>query len=62
MTYLNDCLHAGTEFFYQNKRYQCKAGDTLIWPAAWTHTHKGEISKKQKTTKYILTGWWRYAD
>ncbi len=62
MTYLNDCPHAGTEFFYQNKRYQCKAGDTLIWPAAWTHTHKGEISKKQTKNKYIITGWWRYAD
>ena len=60
MTYLNNADHAGTEFYHQNKRFKCKEGDTLIWPAAWTHTHRGEISKKQKTDKYIITGWWRY--
>ena len=35
-----------------------KTGSTLIWPATWTHTHKGVISKTQ--TKYIITGWYSY--
>jgi len=60
MTFLNTCKHAGTMFYYQNKTYECKKGDTLIWPAAWTHTHKGVISNKQKTDKYIATGWYYY--
>ena len=60
MTYLNNCPYGGTEFFYQNKRFKAVKGDTLIWPAAWTHTHKGQISKKQKEIKYIITGWWTH--
>ena len=58
MTYLNTCKKAGTEFFYQNKTFKCNQGDTLIWPAAWTHTHKGQISKTE--IKYIITGWYCY--
>ena len=30
-------------------------GDTVIWPAEWTHTHKSQISKTHE--KYIATGW-----
>ena len=60
MTYLNTVPYGGTEFFYQNKRFKAVIGDTLIWPASWNHTHKGEISKKQTKTKYIITGWWHY--
>lgn len=62
MTYLNDCKNAGTEFYYQNKTFQCTKGRTLIWPSAWTHTHKGVISDKQKTNKYIITGWWSWVN
>ena len=62
MTYLNDCKNAGTEFYYQNKTFQCSKGRTLIWPSAWTHTHKGVISDKQKTNKYIITGWWSWVN
>jgi len=58
MTFLNDCKKAGTMFYYQNKTYKCTKGHTLIWPAIWTHTHKGEISDKE--TKYIITGWYYY--
>ena len=58
MTYLNTCKAAGTMFYYQNKTFKCKKGDTLIWPAAWTHTHKGQISTTE--TKYIITGWYCY--
>jgi|DEB0MinimDraft_4_1074332.scaffolds.fasta_scaffold32605_1 prolyl 4-hydroxylase len=60
MTFLNTCKNAGTMFYYQKKTFDCKKGDTLIWPAAWTHTHKGEISEKQKENKYIITGWFYY--
>lgn len=58
MTYLNTCKKAGTMFYYQDKTYECKKGLTLIWPAQWTHTHKGVVSNKE--TKYILTGWYSY--
>ena len=58
MTYLNDVKNGGTAFLYQNKKFQAKIGSTLIWPATWTHTHKGVISKTQ--TKYIITGWYSY--
>jgi len=58
MTYLNTCKSAGTKFFYQDKTYQCKKGNTLIWPAHWTHTHKGVLTNK--LTKYIITGWYSY--
>ena len=40
------------------KKYKPKKGLTLIWPAIWTHTHKGVVSKKH--TKYIITGWINY--
>ncbi len=56
MTYLNDCDDGGTEFKYQNLITPAKKGLTLIWPANWTHTHKGQISKTKE--KYIVTGWY----
>jgi hypothetical protein len=55
MTYLNDVPGGGTEFYYQNLTTPAIKGLTLIWPAAWTHTHKGQISKHNE--KYIITGW-----
>tara|TARA_R110000744_G_scaffold372548_1_gene484219 strand:+ start:132 stop:740 length:609 start_codon:yes stop_codon:yes gene_type:complete len=55
MTYLNDVPNGGTEFYYQGMTTQAKKGDTLIWPAEWTHTHKSQISKTHE--KYIATGW-----
>ncbi len=58
MTYLNDVDNGGTEFLYQDKKIEAKKGKTLIWPAAWTHTHRGVISKKD--IKYIATGWYSY--
>ena len=58
VNYLNTVKNGGTKFFYQNKIIQANIGKTVIWPAAWTHTHTGQISKTQ--TKYIITGWFRY--
>ena len=54
-TYLTDTKDAGTEFCYQNYKSECKKGTTLLWPAYWTHTHRGMISKTER--KEILTGW-----
>ena len=59
MTYLNDVTDkGGTQFKYQKKTFKAKKGVTLIWPAIWTHTHRGVVSKTQE--KYIVTGWWSF--
>ena len=57
MIYLNDVREGGyTEFPTQNKKFQPRRGDILIWPAYFTHPHRGIVSKTQK--KYIVTGWY----
>lgn len=54
--YLNDVSEGGeTEFLYQGKRVEAKAGRIVIWPAGWTHLHRG--NPPLSNTKYILTGW-----
>ena len=59
MIYLNDVTAGGyTEFPTQRKKFQPRRGDVLIWPAYWTHPHRGIVSKSQ--TKYILTGWYSF--
>jgi len=58
MTYLNDVEDGGTEFFYQKIKTKAEKGLTLIWPAIWTHTHKGIISPSKE--KYIVTGWFSF--
>jgi hypothetical protein len=58
MTYLNNVSDGGTYFKYQNLKIPAKKGLTLIWPSDWTHTHKGQISKKYE--KYIATGWYSF--
>lgn len=56
MFYLNDVTDAGQTYFpSQNKKYQPRAGDLMLWPAYFTHPHCGIPSKTQ--TKYIVTGW-----
>ena len=61
MTYLNDVDDGGeTEFMYQNVKIKPRKGLTLVWPADWTHTHRGLTSPTE--TKYIVTGWWQYFD
>jgi len=58
MTFLNDVPEGGTSFKYQNLTVPAEKGLTLIWPTDFTHTHKGQITKKHE--KYILTGWLGY--
>ena len=58
MTFLNDVPKGGTHFKYQDLIVPAKKGLTLIWPTDFTHTHKGQITKKHE--KYILTGWMGY--
>ena len=54
--YLNDNFEAGeTEFLYQHYRYKPQKGDCIIFPAAFTHTHRG--NPPIGGDKYIITGW-----
>ena len=56
MTYLNDPKEGGSTYFnHYDLEIQPRKGLTLIWPAEWTHAHKGNILKSGK--KYIITGW-----
>jgi len=54
MLYLNDIKNGGTEWLYQNIKLNAVKGDLVIWPASFTHTHKGTVINKEK---YIVTGW-----
>lgn len=54
--YLNDVEDGGeTEFLYQSMRVKPKQGTLLIWPATFTHTHRG--NPPLSNVKYIITGW-----
>ena len=54
--YLNDIEEGGeTEFLYLSKRIKPEAGTLIIFPAAFTHAHRGNPPLKE--TKYIITGW-----
>jgi hypothetical protein len=59
MTYLND-VHTGgeTEFMFYNLKIKPQKGLTLVWPAGWTHLHRGLPSPT--TEKMIVTGWYSY--
>ena len=59
MLYLNDEYEGGeTEFLYQHRRIQPKKDRLLIWPAGFTHAHRGNMVLKGE--KYIITGWVEY--
>ena len=56
MLYLNTVKDkGGTEFPYQQKTFSATKGDLLIWPADFTHPHRGIVSPTEE--KYIATGW-----
>ena len=56
--YLNDMPEGEgeTEFLYQKRRINPKRGTVVIWPAGYTHVHRGLTVYSQN--KYILTGWY----
>jgi hypothetical protein len=57
--YLNDIEEGGeTEFLYQHMRVKPKAGTLVMWPAGFTHTHRG--NPPLSGTKYILTSWMEF--
>ena len=58
MTYLNTLDNAGTEFYYQKTTTPCEKGLTIIWPAGWTHTHRGVTNYEGEKT--IITGWFSF--
>lgn len=56
LVYLNDVEEGGeTEFLYLHKRIKPKAGTMVIWPAGFTHTHRG--NPPLTGTKYIISSW-----
>ena len=59
--YLNDVPEGEgeTEFLNQGFRYQPCKGDLVIFPAFFTHTHRG--NPVYTTDKYIATGWMLWA-
>ena len=61
MTYLNDVdIKDGGSTFFSNYdlEIQPRKGLTLIWPAEWTHAHKGNLL--HANSKYIITGWMHF--
>lgn len=62
LLYLNDLPPEScgeTEFLYQEKRYSPKANRMVIWPAGFTHPHRGNPVYGE-IAKYIATGWFLY--
>ena len=54
--YLNDDFDGGeTEFLYQQRGEEAVAGDVLMFPAAFTHTHRG--NPPLGGNKYLATSW-----
>ena len=58
MFYLNTVEDGGTHFDNYNHTMDAVEGRCVIWPAYWTHHHRGIVSKTK--TKYIATGWIGY--
>lgn len=62
MLYLNDLEETDggeTEFLYQRLRIRPEANTMILWPAAYTHAHRGN-TVLGNTSKYIVTGWFYY--
>jgi len=58
LIYLNDTPdgEGETELLEYGVKVQPKAGTVLIFPAGWTHTHRG--NPVYSCDKYIATGWY----
>jgi len=48
-----------TKFLYQKKRFSPVENTMVIWPASYTHVHRGN-PVLGNTHKYIVTGWFYY--
>jgi len=57
--YLNDVEEGGeTEFLIQSLRIKPEQGTLVLWPAGYTHIHRGNPPLSGE--KYIMTGWLEY--
>lgn len=59
MLYLNDLpleANGETEFLYQQRRINPVENTMVLWPAAFTHAHRGNPVYGDNS-KYIVTGW-----
>jgi len=62
MLYLNSLPEGGngeTEFLYQQQRIKPEENVMLLWPAAYTHAHRGNPVYGENS-KYVVTGWFYY--
>lgn len=53
--YLNEVEGGETEFLYQSLRVKPEMGKAIVFPAGYTHLHRGLPSLDK--AKYIITGW-----
>lgn len=53
---LNEDAAGETEFLYQKKRFKPVENTMIIWPAAYTHAHRGNVVFGTEP-KYVVTGW-----
>jgi len=59
MLYLNDDFEGGeTEFLYLKTRIKPRKNRLILWPAGFTHTHRGNMPLSGE--KYVITGWVEY--
>ncbi len=62
MLYLNTLPDDGageTEFLYQKRRVKPEENVMVLWPAGFTHAHRGNTVFGENS-KYIVTGWFYY--
>ena len=61
MIYLNTVIDGGGTYFDNyDLTMNAVEGRCVIWPAYWTHMHRGIVSKTE--SKYIATGWYSFID
>lgn len=48
-----------TEFLYQRTRIRPEENTMIVWPATFTHAHRGNTVLGNQS-KYIVTGWFYY--
>ena len=61
MLYLNNLDSEGgeTEFLHQQLRIKPEENMMLLWPASFTHVHRGNLVMGNKS-KYVITGWFHF--